>query len=94
MNTFESIIISPDVGFKNPPIILKVVVFPHPEGPNIDKNSPNSKSNKPNKTEYVSISHRQVKSALGRNFTPSNLKQKKNTGKINGDFKNSALVEF
>ena len=32
--------ISPFVGITNPAIILKVVVLPQPEGPNIEKNSP------------------------------------------------------
>ena len=38
----ESMKISPLVGFSKPANIIKVVVFPDPEGPNKVKNSPSA----------------------------------------------------
>jgi hypothetical protein len=34
--------IAPSVGVSNPAIIRSVVVFPQPEGPSIEKNSPDA----------------------------------------------------
>jgi hypothetical protein len=32
--------IVPETGFRNPASIFRKVVFPHPEGPRMDRNSP------------------------------------------------------
>src|ERR687892_1424297 len=46
---------APSVGYSNPPIILRVVVFPHPEGPSREKNSPSSTVKERLSTATVSL---------------------------------------
>ncbi len=42
VTSLSPIYMFPDVGFSKPATILKVVVFPLPDGPRITKNSPSS----------------------------------------------------
>ena len=49
-----SMVISPLSGVKNPAIRLRVVLFPHPEGPSIATHSPCSTSREKSKTAHVS----------------------------------------
>src|ERR687892_2487551 len=46
---------APPVGYSNPPIILSVVVFPHPDGPRREKNSPSSTVSEMSSTATVSL---------------------------------------
>src|SRR5690242_19287361 len=47
----------PRDGLSNPPIILRVVVFPQPLGPRIDRNSPASTARETSRTAEYSPKH-------------------------------------